>query len=169
MLCACPVGTDLIMHEEPAPEKIRNDGAALGRVIEKSRSMLAHSVGGSADGPAPGDMTSAGSRRSARGPGRHVSLSAAPLDDAALRRLTSEQPGTICAGSTARNRALAYVHTVPDLVAVGMAIGPFSLATRLMADPISAGAMAGSGVEESESDEVRLLWQCIRIAEAAVL
>jgi hypothetical protein len=50
-----------------------------------------------------------------------------------------------------------------------MAIGPFSLTTRLMADPISAAAMAGSGVEKEESDEVRLLEQCLRIAEAAVL
>jgi uroporphyrinogen-III decarboxylase len=52
---------------------------------------------------------------------------------------------------------------------VGMAIGPFSLATRLMADPIAAAAMAGSGVEAEDSDEVRLLWQCLRVAEAAVL
>ncbi len=50
-----------------------------------------------------------------------------------------------------------------------MAIGPFSLTTRLMADPISAAAMAGSGVKEDESEEVRLLWQCLRAAEAAVL
>ena len=29
-----PIGTDLVMHEESEPEKVRNDGAALGRVIE---------------------------------------------------------------------------------------------------------------------------------------
>jgi uroporphyrinogen-III decarboxylase len=50
-----------------------------------------------------------------------------------------------------------------------MAIGPFSLATRLMADPIPATAMAGSGVGSGESDEVKLLWQCLHMAEAAVL
>jgi hypothetical protein len=49
-----------------------------------------------------------------------------------------------------------------------MAIGPFSLATRLMADPIGAAAMAGSGVAPAESAEVNLLWQCPSVAEAAV-
>ena len=49
-----------------------------------------------------------------------------------------------------------------------MAIGPFSLTTRLMADPITAAAMAGSGVESVDSDDVQLLWQCLRVAEAAV-
>ncbi len=49
-----------------------------------------------------------------------------------------------------------------------MAIGPFSLTTRLMADPIAAAAMAGSGVAPEDSAEVNLLWQCLSVAEAAV-
>jgi hypothetical protein len=49
-----------------------------------------------------------------------------------------------------------------------MAIGPFSLISRLMPDPITAAAMAGSGVAPEDSEEVRLLWQCLRLAEAAV-
>jgi uroporphyrinogen-III decarboxylase len=50
-----------------------------------------------------------------------------------------------------------------------MAIGPFSLTTRLLADPITAAAMAGSRVGAEESDDVQLLWQCLRVSEAAVL
>src|SRR3954469_14755204 len=163
-----PVGTDVMMHEEPEPEKIRNNGTALGRVIEKAarcwRSPLAvplmdlrlEKIDLVALAGVPEDQADT----------FHFTTA---LDDSLLARLTSERSDAMCAGSTARNQALAYIRDVPDLVAVGMAIGPFSLATRLMADPISVGAMAGSGVEESESDEVRLLWQCIRIAEAAVL
>ena len=163
-----PVGTDLMMHEEPEPDKIRNDGIALGRVIEKAarcwRTPLAVPLMDLRLEKI--DLLGLAGVPEDKADTFHFS---APLDDAALARLTGEQPEAMCAGSTARNQALAYIRTVPDLVAVGMAIGPFSLATRLMADPISAGAMAGSGVEENESDEVRLLWQCIRIAEAAVL
>jgi uroporphyrinogen-III decarboxylase len=48
-----------------------------------------------------------------------------------------------------------------------MAIGPFSLATRLMADPITAAAMISSGAEAD--NDVALLWQCLQAAEAAVL
>ena len=68
----------------------------------------------------------------------------------------------------ARDEAIAYIASLPDLFAVGMAIGPFSLVMRLMADPITAAAMAGSGVNATDSPEVELLWQCLRIAEAAV-
>jgi uroporphyrinogen-III decarboxylase len=37
-----------------------------------------------------------------------------------------------------------------------------------MADPITPIAMAGAGVEAQHSDEVRLWWQCLRMAEAAI-
>lgn len=30
-----PIGADLVLNEEAEPEKARNDGAALGRVIER--------------------------------------------------------------------------------------------------------------------------------------
>jgi hypothetical protein len=50
-----------------------------------------------------------------------------------------------------------------------MAIGPFSLTTRLLKDPITLAAMAGTRVEAEDADDVRLLWQCLRVSEAAVL
>ena len=31
-----PIGADLVLHEEPDPEQARNDGASLGRVIERT-------------------------------------------------------------------------------------------------------------------------------------
>jgi uroporphyrinogen-III decarboxylase len=92
----------------------------------------------------------------------------APLDEAVLARLSTEHADALCAGSNARNEALAYISTKPDVIAVGMAIGPFSLTTRLLADPISSAAIAGSGIDPDESEEVRLLWQCLQVAEAAV-
>ncbi len=44
----------------------------------------------------------------------------------------------------------------PDLVPCGMTIGPFSLATKLLADPIVAVAMAASGLTAEEDDDVAL-------------
>jgi Uroporphyrinogen decarboxylase (URO-D) len=163
-----PIGTDLVLHEENDLERARHNGPALGRVIEKSarrwRSPLAiplmdlrlEKIDLLALAGVPAEQADA----------FHFT---APLDDAVMTRLSSQQPVPLCAGSNARNEALAYIGTVPDLLAVGMAIGPFSLTTRLLADPITAAAMAGSGVQQDESDEVRLLWQCLQIAEAAVL
>lgn len=92
-----------------------------------------------------------------------------PLEDIAFARLCGEQSVALSSGSMARDEAIAYIRTRVDLIAVGMVIGPFSLATRLMADPISAAAMAGSGVAPEDSADVKLLWQCLRIAESAVM
>ena len=71
--------------------------------------------------------------------------------------------------SQARDEALAIIAKQGDLIPVGMAIGPFSLTTRLLKDPITLAAMAGTIVEAEDAGEVRLLWQCLRVSEAAVL
>jgi hypothetical protein len=92
-----------------------------------------------------------------------------PMSQTMLARLCGEQTVPFCPGSRARDKALAYIGEQDDLLAVGMAIGPFSLTTRLLADPITVAAIAGSGVTASESSEVRLLWQCLQASEAAIL
>jgi hypothetical protein len=163
-----PIGTDLVMHEECEPEQVRNQGAALGRVIERAARRWATPLA------IPlmdlrlekTDLLALVGVPESEAERFHFT---SPLDEAALAELCAEQIAPLCAGSTARDQALAYIASQPDLVAVGMAIGPFSLTTRLMADPITAAAMAGSGLLEEDSAEVRLLWQCLRVAEAAVL
>ena len=163
-----PIGADLVMNEEGDPEQIRRDGSALGRVIEKAarrwRTPLAIPLMDLRLEKI--DLVSMPGVSEVEADTFHFS---APLDEALLARLENDEAGQLCAGSQARNDALVYISTVPELVAVGMAIGPFSLTTRLMSDPISAAAIAGSGVNENESEEVKLLWQCLRMAEAAVM
>ncbi len=163
-----PIGTDLVMHEESEPEKVRNDGGALTRVIERA----ARRWGTPLAVPLMDlrlekiDLLALAGIPETEAERYHFP---APLDEAALAKLCAEQTVQLCAGSLARNEALARIATKDDLVPVGMAIGPFSLTTRLMADPITAAAMAGSGVEAEDSDDVKLLWQCLRVSEAAVL
>jgi glycerophosphoryl diester phosphodiesterase len=53
--------------------------------------------------------------------------------------------------------AVAHVARRDDLIAAGMAIGPFSLATKLMADPIPPVFLAGKGVTGEDDPEVRML------------
>jgi hypothetical protein len=163
-----PIGADLVMHEEGEPEKARNNGVALGRVIERTARRW--------DTPLAvplmdlrlekTDLLALAGVPETEAERFHFT---APLDETALATMCGEQTVPLCAGSAARDQALAYIGTRQDLVSVGMAIGPFSLATRLMADPITATALAGSGVEAEDSDEVKLLWQCLRVSEAAVL
>ncbi|MCL2659792.1 MAG: hypothetical protein FWD64_04650, partial [Acidobacteriaceae bacterium] len=163
-----PVGTDLILNEESAdPEQARNDGAALGRVIEKSarrwKTPLAVPLM---------DLRLEKIDLLARiGIGEKEAETFhfdAPLDDAKMAVLCGADAGSRCPGSVARDEALKYIGTLPDLVPVGMAIGPFSLVTRLMGDPITAAAQAGRGISEEDSDDVRLLFQCLKMAEFAV-
>jgi hypothetical protein len=163
-----PIGTDLVMHEESEPDKVRNDGSALGRVIALAARRW--------DTPLAVplmdlrlekiDLLALAGVPETEGETYHFT---APLDEAALAKMCGEQTAPICAGSRARDEALDYIGTQHDLVPVGMAIGPFSLTTRLLADPITSAALAGSGMEAEDSDDVRLLWQCLRVAEAAVL
>ena len=162
-----PIGADLVLHEENDPERVRNDGRALGRVIERAarrwKTPLAVPLMDLRLEKI--DLLALAGVSAANAETFHFE---APLDEDALPALCGEdrQPG--CAGSRARDEALDYIRALPDLVPVGMAIGPFSLATRLLADPITLTAIAGAGVTAEESDDVRLLNQCLRMAEAAV-
>jgi hypothetical protein len=163
-----PIGTDLVMHEEPDPERVRNDGGALGRVIERS----ARRWGTPLAFPLMDlrlekiDLLSLIGIRSNEAETYHFT---SPIDETVLETLCNQQAAGFCAGSVARDEALAYIATKQDLVPVGMAIGPFSLTTRLLADPITAAALAGRGIASEDSEEVKLFWQCLRVAEAAVL
>ncbi len=163
-----PIGTDLILHEECRPEEVRNDGAALGRVIERSArrwhtplavplmDLRLEKI----------DLLALAGIPAAEAESYHIS---APMDEDTLTRLCGAQAVRVCAGSRARDEALQYVATKEDLVPVGMSIGPFSLTTRLLADPITVTALAGMGIPAEDSEDVRLLWQCVRVSEAAVL
>ncbi len=163
-----PIGTDLILHEEPEPQQVRNDGLALGQVIERA----ARRWGTPLAFPLMDlrlekiDLLAIAGIPESDAETYHF---ASPLNETLLASLCQTQSESFCTGSRARNQALGYIHAQHDLIPVGMAIGPFSLTTRLLADPITSAAMAGSGIQEADSDDVRLLWQCLRVAEAAIL
>ncbi len=162
-----PIAADLALHEEPDPEEARNDGASLGRVIEKTARRWATPLAiPLMDLRLEKVDLLAGAGISARE--AETWQFKTPLDESTLAALCDAQRAPLCPGSVARDQALAYIASLPDLVPVGMAIGPFSLATRLMPDPITAAALAGSGTQSEDSGEVRLLWQCLQLAEAAV-
>jgi hypothetical protein len=161
-----PIGADLVLHEDREPEWTRTNGSALGRVIERAarrwNSPLAIPLMDlrleKIDLLAPLGISESGVESF------HF---AAPLDDKMLETL-SQPRGSACPGSRARNEALAYIAAISDLFPVGMVIGPYSLTTRLLADPIAATALAGCGKSAEESPEVRLIEQCLHVAEAAV-
>jgi len=60
--------------------------------------------------------------------------------------------------------ALRYVAKHPELVPVAMAIGPFSLMTKLLADPITPVYLAGTGVTGDEDPEVKTAETALEMA-----
>lgn len=163
-----PIGADLVLHEEADPDRSRNDGVALGRVIEKTARRW--------DSPLAIPLMDLRLEKIDLLARIGIPANAAetfqfdsPLDKATFSRLRSHEGAHFCPGSAARDQALSHIASIPDLEPIGMAIGPFSLATRLMTDPITATALAGRGIPAVNSDEVQLLQQCLCVAEAAVL
>ncbi|HUG10946.1 MAG TPA: uroporphyrinogen decarboxylase family protein [Opitutaceae bacterium] len=67
---------------------------------------------------------------------------------------------------------LGAVHSIRSrtkLVPVGMCIGPYSLTSKLMADPITPIYLAGMGVTAEEEPEVALLEACMDISITCVM
>jgi uroporphyrinogen-III decarboxylase len=65
--------------------------------------------------------------------------------------------------------ALRHVAQQPALRPIGMCIGPFSLTTKLMADPITPVWLAGAGIGPEEDAEVALLEACLDLSLTCVV
>lgn len=163
-----PIGADLVLHEEPDPDRARLDPARLGRVIERAarryRTPLALPLMDLRLEKL--DLLSALGVRQDAVDGFH--FSEAPGEEA-IARIVQDAARSFPPACQAQQGAISYVAAQTDLVPVGMAIGPFSLMTKLLADPITPLALMASGVSEDEDGEVRLAAAALRMALATVL
>ncbi len=166
--CAMPIATDLVLREQPDPEEILLDGVALGGVfaeaarrfrtplalptmdLELEKARLMELLGVPEDEARTFHFPGCPGEATVREALRKASL---PLN----RRMAA------MAG------AIAHVSAHTDLVPVGMCIGPFSLMTKLVSDPIVPIALAGSGITAAEDDEVRAVEQALEMALAVCL
>ena len=163
-----PVGADLVLHEEPNPEAILLDSERLGKVVETTarryRTPLAF-------------------------PLMDLRLEKADLlefmgvPESAVEQFHFEEPPPgellpeLMATASrpfskriqANQGALRYIAEQTDLLPVGMLIGPFSLMTKLVADPIVPVAMAGAGVTAAEDSSICMVERCLELALATVL
>jgi len=163
-----PIGADLVLHEKPNPAAILTDGAALGRVVEETarryrtplafahmdlqleKTVLLVILGvPAADiplyhfGEDPGSEAVTGLREGLR----------KPLNPALRAQIDS----------------VAYVAQHTDLVPIGMTIGPFSLMTKLLKDPITPIYMAGSGMTADDDPDVALVERALELSLQIVL
>jgi len=64
--------------------------------------------------------------------------------------------------------ALSLLRDGGKVIPVGMSIGPFSLLSKLVKDPITAIYMAGTGVEPEDDDEVAMIHAVLKLSETIV-
>jgi uroporphyrinogen-III decarboxylase len=163
-----PIGADLVLHEQPNPEAIVLDGSALGRVVEETarryrtplafahmdlsleKAVLLELLGvPAAEIPL---------HHFAKDPG----VETVAQVEAGLRRPLNRQ-------LQAHIDSVGYVAEHTDLLPIGMTIGPFSLMTKLLKDPITPIYLAGSGLTAAEDPDVALVERALALALTVVL
>ena len=163
-----PIGADLVLHEEPDPENVLLDAERLGRVVEKAarryRTPLAFPLMDLRLEKA--DLLTYCGVAESEADLFHFH-EPPPQDLVASVRQASGRP--FSARINANQGAVRYISERTDLLPVGMLIGPFSLMTKLVADPIAPVAMAGNGVTAAEDQGVRMVERCLELSLATVM
>jgi uroporphyrinogen-III decarboxylase len=163
-----PIGADLILHESPDPEAVKHDAVALGKVVEgtarRFKTPLAFPLM---------DLTLEKSDLLT-----FLHIPAAQLDSYhfpapppadLIDELRAASGRPFLPRIAANQGAIRYIRDHTDLIPVGMLIGPFSLMTKLVADPITPVAMAAAGDSAQENESVCLIERCLALAEETIL
>lgn len=163
-----PIGVDLVLREQPDPETILLDAEKLGRIVEcaarRYRTPLAFPLMDLRLEKAD-LLSSLGIAE--RDADRFQFRETPPAEQ--VDQVLAARQSPFSARIAANQGAIKYVATRTDLFPVGMVIGPFSLMTKLLPDPIAPVAMAGAGVTGDDDPEVRTVERCLAIALATVL
>lgn len=163
-----PIGTDLVLQEEPDPQHTKRDPELLGKVVAKAarryRTPLAipqmdlelEKVCMLTLLGVPQSEAAAYHFSECPDPGTvHV------LRDSTVKSFTPELKAHI--------GAVAYVAEHTALLPMGMSIGPFSLTTKLLSDPITPVYLAGMGVTPDEDPDVRLLCTVLELSVTMIV
>ena len=163
-----PIGADLILHEHEDAEDILLDGERLGELLKETahrfstplavphmdleleKTILLNMIGVASENMAKFHFTSA--------PEPEIF---------ALIMEKLEMP--LMPAMKAQTDAVRYIATKTDLLPIGMAIGPFSLMTKLVADPITPVCMAGTGVTADDDGDVGLVEKVLELGLCIIL
>jgi uroporphyrinogen-III decarboxylase len=161
-----PIATHLVLHERPDPEAVLFDGKRLAEVtaeaarrfgsplalpvmdltIEKDFMLRAMGV--------PAAETAAYHFEASPSAGQKAALEAADVPD-------HPRIAACC-------EAIRVLSGSGDLVPVGMCIGPFSLLTKLLRNPIVPIYLSGAGTDPEDSEDVALLIELAGLCERVV-
>jgi uroporphyrinogen-III decarboxylase len=158
-----PIGTDLIVHEYQDPEKLKLDGILLGKAVERAakrfyspmafplmdlkieKVFLLETMGIS---PMKTD---------------EYHFDSEPSDEL----IESIKAKIVVHSNTRVNatcEAISYIAKNTGLLPVGMCIGPFSLMTKLVHDPITPIYLSGMGINHDDDDSISTTLKCLRLS-----
>jgi uroporphyrinogen-III decarboxylase len=148
-----PIGTHLVLHEHPDHEAILTDGAKLGGVVAETAERFAS--------PLAIPLMDLKIEKEAL-----LAAMGIPAEKIDGHHFEEVPPRVEDVPATARMEATcACIATVaannPALLPMGMCIGPFSLMTKLVSDPITPVYLVGEGTTAGEDEDVAIVERCL--------
>lgn len=163
-----PVGTDLVLHEKEDPERIQRDGRALGMVVEETARRFGTPL---AFGHMDLTLEKTVLLEMLDIPAEQIPLYHLPgcPSDAIFEKVARRIHEPLSRRLLAHVESVGYIAQHTDLIPVGMGIGPFSLMTKLLSDPITPIYLAGSGVTGEEDPDVKAVEAALDLSLSIVL
>jgi len=152
-----PIGADLVLKEHPDHDAILRDGVRLGKVIaqaaERFKTPLAM--------PVMDLMLEKAMMLRARGGSPETDIPSWHFDtcptDEQIDRIREGLAKPFDSRLQANIDAVRYIADHTKLIPVGMSIGPFSLMTKLLSDPITPVYLAGMGMTGQDDPDVKTI------------
>jgi uroporphyrinogen-III decarboxylase len=155
-----PIGTHLVLQEHADHDAILLDGDRLGGVVADTADRF--------NTPLAVPLMDLKLEKEAL---LHaMGIPQVDIESYHFKEVTAEEPAFVL---TPRMRAtcdaITHVAKKPGLVPMGMGIGPFSLMTKLVADPITPVYLAGIGETADSDPEVALVERAIELGTRIIL
>ena len=162
-----PIATHLVLHEKADPEAILLDGQRMAAVMletaERFNNPIALPV---MDLTLEKDILL---RTMGVPPNETEAFHFDSIPDAdRCAKVTTDVDVLTLPRIKANCEALSILRDGGKVIPVGMSIGPFSLLTKLIRDPITAIYMAGTGVEPEDDDEVAMIHAVLKLTETII-
>lgn len=164
-----PIGADLVLREDPDHEAILHDGVRLGKVVANAarryktplampvmdlmleKAWMLRALGGISEADIP-----------------TWHFSSTPTK-AQITQIRDNIISSMDKRFIANVEAVRYIAEHTKLLPVGMSIGPFSLMTKLVSDPITPAYFAGMGETAQENDDVKMIETILELATEVIL
>lgn len=155
-----PIGTHLVLHSHPDHADLELDGPGLGTVIAETAERFST--------PLAIPLMDLTLEKSALLDAMGVAVEGhnshhfdAPPSDPGPFRQTRRMRVTC--------EAIHHVASKTSLVPIGMGIGPFSLMTKLVKDPITPVFLAGTGMSAEDEPELAVVERCLQFGTELIL